>query len=206
MISGDAKEAKLVDGYTPWYTVWTWALFLLFWISRDLDRVFNLWILLVPILVLPALIWATVLVINLFVNVIRRRWRRTISIVLAPIIAVSFFLVLGRLGLTTEFIRLELRKSSYLAEVESLPPAVSGCHLKTWNWGSTGGVAVANFDWILVYDECDQIAQSLRSAEWVGDALRSDKRNMINGFLHGDDNTSLRHLDGHFYLIERVFP
>jgi hypothetical protein len=204
-VKGSAKAPKL-DRYTPWYTIGTWALFLLFWV--DLDRIYNLYLAVVPLLVLPALIWAAVLVISLVVNAIRRRWRRTISIVLAPIIAATFFLLLGRMGLTTEFIRLELQKSSYLAEVESLPPTVSGCRLKTWNWGSTGGAAVSNFFWILVYDDCDQIAlpRSSQSAEWAGDASRADKNGMLHALLYDDDNTTLRHLDGHFYVVERVWP
>jgi hypothetical protein len=204
-VKGSAKAPKL-DRYTPWYTIWTWALFLLFWV--DLDRIYNLYLAVVPLLVLPALIWAAVLVISLVVNAIRRRWRRTISIVLAPIIAASFFLPLGRIGLTTEFIRLELRKSTYLAEVESLPPTVSGCRLKTWHWGSTGGAAVANFFWILVYDDCDQIAlpRSSQSAEWAGDASRADKNGMLHALLYDDDNTTLRHLGGHFYVVQQVQP
>ena len=206
-VKGSAKAPKL-DRYTPWYTVWTGALFLLFWVSRDLDRIYNLYLLLLPILVLPALICAAVLVISLVVNAIKRRWRRAISIVFAPIIAASFFLLLGRMGLTTEFIRLELQKSSYLAEVESLPPTVSGCRLKTWNWGSTGGAAVSNFFWILVYDDCDQIAlpRSSQSAEWAGDASRADKKARFHAFLYDDDNTTLRHLSGHFYVVEQVQP
>jgi hypothetical protein len=195
-----------LDRYTPWYTVWTGALFLLFWVGRDLDRIYNLYVLLLPILVLPALIWAAILVISLVVNAIKRRWRRTISIVLAPIIAASFFLLLGSIGLTTEFIRLELRKSTYLAEVESLPPTVSGCRLKTWDWGLSGGPAV--FSWILVYDDCDQIAlpRSSQSAEWAGDASRADKNAKFRALLYDDDNTTLRHLGGHFYVVEQVQP
>jgi hypothetical protein len=202
-VKGSAKAPKL-DRYTPWYTVWTGALFLLFWVSRDLDRIYNLYLLLLPILVLPALICAAVLVISLVVNAIKRRWRRAISIVFAPIIAASFFLLLGRIGVTTEFIRLELRKSTYLAEVESLPPTVSGCRLKTWD--SSGGPGV--FSWILVYDGCDQIVlpQASQSAEWAGDASRADKKARFHAFLYDDDNTTLRHLSGHFYVVEQVQP
>jgi hypothetical protein len=87
----------------------------LFWIGRKLNRLYNLDLLLVPILFLPALIWAAILIISLVVNGVKRRWRRTISIFLAPIIAGSFFVLLGRLGITTDLIRLELGKSSYLA-------------------------------------------------------------------------------------------
>jgi hypothetical protein len=53
--SGDAPKS---DAYTPSYTLWTVAYFLLVWLRRDIDRIFNLYIVLVPLIVLPALSWS----------------------------------------------------------------------------------------------------------------------------------------------------
>jgi hypothetical protein len=177
-----SEKAPKSDAYTPWYTLWTGAFFLLVWVSRDLDRIFNLYILLVPILILPALVLAATLVISLSVNVIRRRWRRTISIIAAPIVAGSFFLLLGELGITTELIRLKLWKSSYVAQLEALPAMEGGPLLKSWDWGSTGGVAVANIFWLLVYDDSDQIRlpRSSWSADWI---RKADQAAKGNGFI-----------------------
>ena len=52
--NGFTKASKS-DEYTPWYTIWTVALFFLAWVSQDLDRIFTLYVLLIPILILPAL-------------------------------------------------------------------------------------------------------------------------------------------------------
>jgi hypothetical protein len=161
-------------------------LFLLFWAGNDLDRILNLYILLVPVLFLPALVWATTLVDSLGASVIRRRWRRTMSIIAAPIIAGSVFFLFGKLGITTELIRLELGKSSYMAEVAALPDTNGGRRLKIWSWGSTGGAAVANFSSILVYNESDQIAlpRSSWSAEWRRNADQADSDGRIPCFGH----------------------
>jgi hypothetical protein len=172
------EKARKSDAYTPWYTIWTGALFLLLWVSNDLDRIFNLYVLLVPILFLPALGWAATMVMSLGSNAVRRRWRRTLSIVAAPIITGLFFLLLGWLGITTELIRLELWKSSYLAQVDAIPATDDGPRLKVWDWGSVGGAAVPNVFWHLVYDDSDQIRlpRSSRSAGWIFSAASHAQR------------------------------
>jgi hypothetical protein len=209
--TADSGKVLTPDAYTPWYTVWTGAFFLLLWVDRDLDRIFNLYILLVPLLALAALLWAVPMVIGLGVNAFKRRWRRLISIVAAPIIAWSFFSALGPLGVTTERIRFAWSKSSYLAEVSALPVSDDSIRLKTWNWGETGGVAVPNFFWTLVYDDSDQIAlpPSSWSAEWVQKNGQVGSR--LYSVVHNrrDDKdyyVTVRRLDGHFYVVEELYP
>jgi hypothetical protein len=204
--SGDASKS---DAYTPSYTLWTVAYFLLVWLRRDIDRIFNLYIVLVPLIVLPALGLATTLFISFGINALNRRWRRAISIVAAPIIAGSLFLLMARLGLTTEWLRLELGKSSYLAQIDALPAMDGGLRLKSWDWGEAGGVAVANTIWVLVYDEADQIAlpQSSWSAEWLRKAEQAAKGNALYSVIHTETSVWRRvtHLDGHFYVAELVW-
>jgi cytochrome c oxidase subunit IV len=190
----DAERVPKSDSYTCWYTVSTGAFFLLVSVSTDIDRIFKLYVLLVPILVVPALILAATLVISLGVNVFRRRWRRSVSIVVAPIIAVLFFHLLGWLGLDREAIRLKLWKSSYLAEVDAIPATDGHLRLKSWDWGSTGGVAVPNIFWKLVYDESDQIAlpRSSWSAEWLRNADQSGNGSVLYSILHPEGNYQRR--------------
>jgi hypothetical protein len=209
-VTDPARPAKS-DAFTPWYTVLTGAFFLLLWTDQDLDRIFNLYILLVPILAICAFIWLATLLTGLAVNAFKRRWRRVLSIAVAPIIAWSFFSALGPLGVTTQRIRLEWGKSDYLAEVGALPASDDGIRLKTWNWGSTGGVAVPNFFWTLVYDDSDQIVlpPSSWSAVWVrktgqtGSPLYSVVHNRRDG---KDYYVSVKRLDGHFYVVEELYP
>jgi hypothetical protein len=206
----DSGKAAKPDAFTPWYTIWTSAFFLLAWLSTDLDRIFSLYIMLVPVIALPGLVLIATLLISFGVNAFKRRWRRALSILAAPIIAAFFFSLLGWLGVTTERIRLEWWKSSYLAEIAALPPSADGIRLKTWDWGETGGAAVANFFWTLVYDESDQIAlpPSGWSTEWL---QKADKSGGIYSVIHHtrDDEDyyrrfTVRHLTGHFYVVEEL--
>jgi len=207
----DPNKPAKPDGFTPWYTVLTGVFFLLVWLSTELDRIFKLSILLVPFLALPGLVLAAILITSLGVNAFKRRWRRVISILVAPIIAWSLFSALDLVGVTTQRIRLELWKSDYLAQVAALPASEDGIRLKTWNWGDTGGGAAPNFFWTLVYDESDQIAlpPSLWSAEWVqktgqvGSPLYSVVHNRRDGM---DYYVNVKHLDGHFYVVEELHP
>jgi hypothetical protein len=209
--AGDSGIPTKPDGYTPWYTAWTGAFFLLLWLSTDLDRIFNLYIALVPMLAIPAFAWIATLVIGLGVNAFKRRWRRVISIVVAPIIAWSFFWALESLGVTTERIRLTWSKSSYLAEVAALPATDDGIRLKTWHWGTTGGAAVPNFFWTLVYYDSDQVAlpPSSWSAAWVQKTgqVGSPLYSFVNNRRDGKDYyVSVKHLDSHFYVVEELYP
>jgi hypothetical protein len=211
----DSGKTPKWDTYTPWYTIWTGAVFLLAWAGNDLDRIFNLYLLLVPIVGLPVLILAASLVISLAVSVFRQRWRRAISIIVAPIVAGSFFVLLGWLGITTELIRLELGKSSYLAQIDALPATDGGPRLKSWDWGQTGGAGVVNDFWTLVYDDSDQIAlpASSRSADWLRNADQSARNTYqeakgygLSAIIHAEnggvgDQIIVRHLEGHFYVV-----
>ena len=204
------SDNAAADRYTPWYTVWTGTFFLLLWLSQDLDRIFHLYIALVPLLAIPAFVWLVTLVIGLAANTFKRRWRRVISILVAPIIAGTFFLALEPLGVTTERIRLELWKSSYVAEVDALPASDHGIRLKAWNWGTTGGAAAANLVWTLVYDDSDQIAlpPSSWSAAWVQKTGQAGSP-LYSVVHHTRDDQSyavtVRHLGGHFYAVEELY-
>jgi hypothetical protein len=209
MPSATSGNRMKFDGYTPWWTVWTGAFFLLLWLSQDLDRIFNLYIALVPLLAIPAFAWLAAMVIGLGLNAFKRRWRRVISIVAAPIVAGTFFLALEPLGVTTERIRLELWKSSCLREVDAAPASDDGTRLKTWNWGRTGGPVGVNIFWTLVYDDSDQVGlpSSSWSAEWVQKAGQagSPLYPLVSHMRGGKSDVSVRHLDGHFYVVEELY-
>jgi hypothetical protein len=196
------------DAFTAWYIVWTGAFFLLFWVGRDLDRIFNLYVFLVPLILLPGIALIVTLLVGLAVNAFRRRWRRVISIVVAPFVAAAPFLLLYVTGITTDLIRLELWKPSYAAQVGALQTGDGGPRIFCWDWGSTGGVAVPNFQWVLVYDESDQIGKPSTSwsPEWLERAEKAAKGCPLYSVLHpqGLTDVSVQHLDGHFYVAEEL--
>jgi hypothetical protein len=211
-IYGSVKASK-PDAYTPWYTIWCGAFLLWNFVVGYFDDIYNLYLLIVPVIFLPLLVLAGALVISFAVNVLRRRWCTTLSIIAAPVIALSVLGLLHRLGMTPEtvagIVRLELSKSSYMAQINALP-TTDGPRLKCWDWGGTGGAAVANIVRTLVYDESDQIAlpRSSWSAAWLRKADEVAKGNSLYSVIRptsGTGQISVSHLEGHFYVVEEVY-
>jgi len=153
---GATKEIR-PDKFTFSYVIWLGLYFLFFICGEDLDRILHLWILLVPILLLPGAALLIYFLVGLIKSLWNRHWRRMISLLIAPFIIYGFFIILKADGITKNQIRLELNKSSYLQEIDRLPSDKP--KLKIFDWGSTGGVAVANTFYTLVYDESDNINQ-----------------------------------------------
>jgi hypothetical protein len=210
----DVNELQRItksDAYSPWYTIWTAAFFVLLWAGPDLDRIFNLWLLLVPIIFIPAVALAGILVISLILSLIRRQWRRAGSIVAAPAIVLFLSSTLVRLGITPELIRFELSKSAYSAEVAATP-ATDGPRLRCWDWGETGGAGVVNVFWTLVFDESDRIAlpPSSWSTDWVDKvaSVNRDGGSRCHAIarLINENHATVSRLGGHFFVIEEVWP
>jgi hypothetical protein len=209
-INGSERAWK-PDAFTSWYTIWCVAFLLWNFVVGYLDDIYNFYLLIVPIIFLPLLTLVGTLVVKLTVNVFRRRWRTTISIIAAPLIALSLFGLLQRAGVTTELVRFELSKSRYIAQISALP-TIDSPGLKCWDWGGTGGVAVPNTFRTLVYDESDQIAlpRASRSAAWLRHADEVTECNDFYSVIHPNPitenaQTRVSHLQGHFYIVEQVY-
>jgi hypothetical protein len=202
--------------YTISYTLWCLVIALLFWGANDLDRIFRLYIFLIPVLALPTFTVGTALAVGLALNVFRRYWRCVMSILAAPVLAGLFLALAVHLGLTTSLLLLELWKPSYLAQIVELPVTGNEPRLKMWDWGATGGVAAVRFSYSLVYDESDQVAlpSTLWSSDWKKRALEMATETGLLAILNpqpGPDGrcrdngcSSITHLDGHFYLVTQM--
>jgi hypothetical protein len=206
------------DRFSCAYTCWTAAVALLVFIGNELDRTFHLYVFLIPVLGIPALVLLIALLISFGANVFTGRWRRVASIVAAPLLVGSLFFLILRAGINEDWVRFELGKPNYLREVSKLPTSENGVRFKVWDWGSTGGAAVTNIDYYLVYDESDQVSLPLssRSEDWKRTADQAAKSS--NGFyatMHPESYTTdtenylkqigVWHLDGHFYLVTQSF-
>ena len=203
------------DRWTLTYLLWCLAVFGLVWCGNELDRIFNLYILLVPILLLPLLMLSVYLLFGVIVAAYRRNFRSVLSIVLAPCFGIYFFIGSSKSGVTPGWIRFEFQKSKYLSQVSQLQtPGVP--RFKTWDWGGTGGVAVPNIFYTLIYDETDQILlpSAKRSTDWKQRIESLEKGTELFSIVTteqsqenaGDNNQSVytTHLDGHFYLVTEV--
>ncbi|RKP43402.1 hypothetical protein [Trinickia fusca] len=114
----------------------------MFDVGDQLDRLFGLWILLIPVVAVPALIAVVTFFTGLIANIGRRRWSRLISVVAAPA------------KINPDWVRFQLTRGHYAKLVHDLP-GPSPKHAK-WNWGETGGATGAQIFYQLVYDEADK--------------------------------------------------
>ncbi len=204
------------DRFTLSYMLWACACLIPFVLGDALDLQFHLYLLLVPITGLPILAFVVYFISALWLNLVRQQWRRSVSVIAAPVLALLFFYLLGRSGVSPALITFELNKSEFLHEVAALPKTYGSPRMKVWNWGSTGGAGVVNTTYLLVYDESDQINQvelapSARSPDWEERADAAAAGNAFVSILHPefytDDiqpylaRTGVKHLEGHFYLV-----
>jgi len=156
------------DRYTYGWLITFGLYFLFLAYGNEFDRILNLWMLLVPFLLLPGLVIVACWLVVFVINIVRRHWRRLVSQLGAPFIAAMFFALLGAAGVNPQSIRLAVNKRSYLAEIAKLPDTGEP-RFHSFKWGETGGAAVANFFFTLVFDETDEIGlpPGLRSEAWV---------------------------------------
>jgi hypothetical protein len=136
-------------------------------------------------LLLPTAIFLVWLGLALAIHIVRRRWRRVGSILLGVPLAFVCCLVLLKAGYDVTWMRFEATKSRYLRDLE----LAASPSYQVWQWGETGGVGVANQFYTLVYDESDAVA----------------KRKGPVAENNGEPWVSVRHLDGHFYLVCELY-
>jgi len=200
---------KINDKFTISYSIFVGLLFLLFALSRDLDRIFNLWLALVPLLLLPTIVVVLVLIGCLIYHATNRRWRRVLSVVAAPVIAYLFFSLLGEFGINTDRIRFEFGKQYYLDQIARVPRTEEP-RFKMFDWGSTGGAAVVNILYTLIYDESDEIGLSpeQRSTAWNQRANALCPGSHMCSILNPNPPRHIVHIkkmQGHFYLVTEFF-
>ncbi|MHC1946675.1 hypothetical protein IF803_20040 [Bradyrhizobium sp. UFLA06-06] len=192
------------DQFSFSYFAWVMLIGLLFVFGSDLDRALNLWLLLVPLLLLPALAVAIYWTVGLIRNLWLRRWRRLASIAAAPIAVWIILAGAKAAGITSELMRFEIGKRYYVDQVEKLPRAGES-RLATFDWGQTGGVGVSNAIYTLVFDESDEIALSpaRRSGTWWDRVNRQCSGTTLCSLLQPapEVSVSVRKVDGHFYLM-----
>jgi hypothetical protein len=95
--------------------------------------------------------------------------------------------------------RFEATKSRYVRELEQ---AASPTY-KVWKWGETGGVGTAQQFYTLVYDQSDAVAK--RDGRGAADAASPSVLSDAVAENSGEPWVSVRHLEGHFYLVCELY-
>jgi hypothetical protein len=160
-----------------------WLLFsLLFYFSDQLDRSFRLYLFLVPLLTIPALPLIVAWLAALGLSIWRKHGRYLFAVMVAPMLLVGTIAAM-RSGCDSDWLRFQLFGWRYEQAARTLHE--QGGWYREWNWGDTGGVAVANIFHKLVYDETNRTSLS---------ELSSDSHSI-----------EVRPLGRHFYLVTEIY-
>jgi hypothetical protein len=197
------------DSYTASYTFWIFLVGGLLFAINELDKIFNFYLLLVPLILLPALAVGVWWVGSLAFCFRRGHWKRAASLAAAPVLSILAILLLKQFGVPLERVRFELLKPHYLAEIARIP-ADEGPRFKIFNWGGTGGAGVANVFYTLAFDESDEIAvpSTARSTDWLRKVSRLCPGTQMCSILQPnppDHSVDVTKVSGHFYLVTEVY-
>ncbi|MDL2408723.1 hypothetical protein PY650_24385 [Rhizobium calliandrae] len=165
----------------------------------------------------PTLIAPFVWLFFIVSNAIKLRWRRMLSVVVAPFLGAMPVIAFAYFGATPDRVRFEYHKSDFLKDVEDSAAAHGHPVLINWGWGEiAGGFGGASTEFDLIYDETDQIASppASWSAEFRNRLMNGQPRKPGENYGEGgrlfpsDDNVSEPVIDsmgGHFYLVSQLF-
>ena len=141
--------------------------------GSDLDDVYNFYLAIILIIVVPFIVLLPYLTCALILNVATRRWKRSLSVLIAPVIACSVFAMLIHADITLEKVRFTWKRSDYLSQV--VQPRDNSAAFAAWPWAETGGAGVVRIFKTLVYDPSGEIIMTpaQRSVEWMKKAKLS---------------------------------
>ncbi|AOK08075.1 hypothetical protein KDW55_14440 [Burkholderia sp. AU19243] len=135
------------------FYVWLGAAAIIYF-SDQLDRLFGLWILLVPLMAIPVLVAISIFVGGFIAILLARRWRRLFSVFTAPLMAIGLLMAARQFGINPDWIRFQVMRAHYSDLARNLPGPSP--RYGEWSWGGTGGATGANIFYTLVYDEADK--------------------------------------------------
>ena len=175
---------RAIGFFSPLHILLQAAIAILFFVADELDRIFNLWFLLVPIIGIPVIVVGITWIVDVIRSTIRMQWAKLASVVLAPLIVWPLLVLLLHIGIDSHWVRFQTNKRDYEETIRSIESPHPIHH--SWNWGTTGGAAAANIFYSLVYDETDQI-------------------NLKNGEKREGGVTFVRSYGDHFYLVTQLY-
>jgi hypothetical protein len=202
--NGGVGEATRVDRFSATHFCLCLLCFLLVAFSQELNRILNLWLLLVPLLLLPLGLLVLTLTSSIIWNAMRGRWRRAVSAAIAPFAAAIPLILCYQLGITPTWLRFQLSRTHFESEVALTSTANGVLRLRAFAWGETGGAAVANIFHTLVFDESDEIGlpPEQRSASWLE---RAKDQRQLYSILRGRGAPTVQRLSRHWYVVTQIY-
>lgn len=141
-------------------------------------------------------------------HVWHRRWRHILSLVVMPfVVAVPLLGALGH-GIDASWLRLQVTKPLYIADMPGRASDDTKPSFFAWDWDISAVREGYQSEASLIYDESDQLAGSrFVWSEALKAHLAAPQFRDLAGFrsfFDGDSRTTMRRLDGHFYLVTEI--
>ncbi|TBA84246.1 hypothetical protein ELH53_04020 [Rhizobium ruizarguesonis] len=186
---------------------WTYALWLLPFLAQNwlywLQPQWDWW-------TISLIIWVLTLIAvagSLCINLAQRRWRRLVSLLIAPLLLLVLLRILAAVGITSDSVRFALTKQMYLAEIERADRSGGEPRFKTFAWDNTFLEKTYS---TLVYDESDEIAlpRGEQSTAWQQRVQTpcSEKKECVDLDPGPDEYVSVRKIGEHFYILDNYLP
>jgi hypothetical protein len=186
---------------------WTYALWLLPFLAQDwlywLHPQWDWW-------TISLIIWVLTLIAvagSLCINLARRRWRRLVSLLIAPLLLLVLLRILAAVGITSDSVRFALTKQTYLAEIERTDLPGVEQRFRTFVWDDT---FIEKTYSTLVYDESDEVAlpRGKQSTAWQQRVQTScsEKKECVDLDPGPDEYVSVRKIGEHFYILDNYLP
>ncbi|TQX86761.1 MULTISPECIES: hypothetical protein [Rhizobium] len=201
--------------FHPSYFIGALLVVLYCYVVISLSRAIDDDVILIVLVVFPGLLAVVVWLACTCWILIKWDWRRALSLFAAPFLAWMPFIVLVHFGFDSDWFRFKVEKHNFLQDVEESAALAGHPVLIHWFWASEGG-GFGNFghEWLLIYDEMDQLSQPSKS--WSDEFRRKMSKPNASGRLYGtysegtglsvatDDYTELHitNMGGHFYLAQ----
>nr|WP_204340499.1 hypothetical protein [Rhizobium leguminosarum] len=156
------------------------------------------------------IIWVLTLIAvagSLCINLALRRWRRLVSLLIAPLLLLVLLHILAAVGITSDSVRFALTKQTYLAEIERTDLPGGEQRFRTFVWDDTFLEKTYS---TLVYDESDEVAlpRGEQSTAWQQSVQTScsEKKECVDLDPGPDEYVSVRKIGEHFYILDNYLP
>ncbi|WP_261318909.1 hypothetical protein [Rhizobium leguminosarum] len=156
------------------------------------------------------IIWVLTLIAiagSLCINLVLRRRRRLVSLLIAPFLLLVLLRILAAVGITSDSVRFALTKQTYLAEIERTDLPGGERRFRTFVWDDT---FIEKTYSTLVYDGSDEVAlprggQSMAWQQRVQTSC-SEKKECVDLDPGPDEYVSVRKIGEHFYILDNNLP
>jgi hypothetical protein len=162
------------DKFSSLHFVWWVGFLALCLTTMQLERT-PILMLFVAVLFLPPLTIA--LLVGIIGNSFARRWRRAVSALMGPLLAVALIKELWLIGLDPDRIHFLLVKYPHELQIHFSPDGEQAS--RSWDWGLDAPLASPGVAYTLIYDPTDS-----------------------ESFVESDSGKAVRSMGDHFYLVK----